>query len=144
MIGELFGLGASVVIAVAILLLVPRHHSHGWAIALLIVAILGNLGSVIEGVVNYFDPPTLYLDTRDNQLEFNQGPAGDVVAVRVKNPPPSARTSRNNLPWTLPVGNLLLVVMVFVFLRRSASASSSPASDEEKSGSVGPAQSPGK
>ena len=144
MIGEVLGVVASVVVAAAILLLVPRRNSYAWAIGLLIFAILGNLSSAIEGVVSYYNPATLYLDTKENQLEFNQGQAGEVFGVRVKNPPPSYRTSRNNLPWTLPLSNLLLVTMILVFVRRAASESSKPGSVQDKPAGAETGQNPGK
>ena len=134
MLGELLGLLASVALAAVVLLSVPRRASYAWAIGLLILAFLGNLTPVIEGVVSYYNPPMLYLDTKQNQLEFHQGKGGEVFGVRVNRPPPAYRTTRNELPWTLPLGNMLLLAVIFVFVRRAATETSSTVAVSEKVG----------
>jgi hypothetical protein len=120
--GELIGLGAGLVFlalaAVVLLRFVPRPASRAWAVGLLLFMVAGNVGIVIEGIVVLISPRSLYLDTQQNELEFNRGPTGEIFGVRVNNPPAECRGVRNRI-WDLAAGNLILASVALLFLRRA-------------------------
>jgi hypothetical protein len=80
-------LAICVVFAAALLYFVPRKASRAWATGLLVFVVLGNLGPIIGVVVASFSPPSIYLETERDRLEFNRDRSGQVVGVQVNNPP---------------------------------------------------------
>ena len=115
---DVIGLAFLGVVAVTLLWLVPRPASRTWAGGLLIFAVIWNLGAVIVTAAAYFSPPSLYLDTEKNQLQFNRGEKGELFGVTVNNPPVECRTTDKNRPWSLATGNLVIAAVALVFLRR--------------------------
>src|SRR5262249_53999817 len=98
---------------------VPRTASSAWVVGLLLFMVVGNVGVVIEGVIVLIRPHSLYLDTQQNQLQFNRSPTGEVFGVSVHNPPAECRGARNRI-WDLAAGNLFLASVAVLFLRRSS------------------------
>ena len=131
MVGNLIELAIGVVVAVALLWLVPRSASRSWAVGLLVFGVIGNLSALIVTVVAYFSPPSVYLDTEKNQLHFNRGEKGEVFGVQVNNPPEECRTTDKNRPWDGAMGNLLIIAVALVFLRRSSGAATPPGFQEK-------------
>jgi hypothetical protein len=125
-----------VVLAIALLRFVPHHASRAWATGLLIFMMLGNLGPLIGVVVAQFRPPGLYLETDKNRLEFNRSPAGEVLGVRVNNPPPELLTylKLGERTWTVALGNITLALVALAFWRR-ATREELPAADAGGTGS---------
>jgi len=138
--GELIGLAVGLVLlglaAVMVLRFVSGPASRAWAIGLLLFMMLGNVGVLIEGVVALIWPPTLYLDTQQNQLEFNRGPTGEVFGVRVNNPPAECRGVRNRI-WDLAAGNLVLASVALLLLRRISPANPAVAAEAQHEPAVG-------
>jgi hypothetical protein len=124
---DLIGLALAGVVAAALLWLVPRQASRTWAAGLLMFAVIANLGALIVTVAAYFDPPSVYLDTEKNQLQFNRGENGELHGVMVKNPPGECRVTEKNQPLSLAAGNLALAAVALVFMRRTAGTSSETA-----------------
>ncbi len=131
MVSNLIELGFGAVVAVALLWLVPRSASRHWAVGLLIFGVVANLGALIVTVVAYFSPPTVYLDTEKNQLQFNRGEKGEVFGVRVNNPPEECRTTEKNRPWDLAMGNLAIIAVALVFFQRTSGAATHPGFQEK-------------
>ena len=131
MVFDLVGLAFAGLVAVALLRLVPRPASRTWAVGLLIFAMISNLGALIVSVAAYFSPPSTYLDTEKNQLQFNRGEKGELYGVKVNNPPTEYRVTDKNQPWSLAAGNLALTAVALVFLRRTPAAASNPGSQEQ-------------
>jgi hypothetical protein len=135
LVSELIGLGVGLVllvlVAVVLLRFVPRPASSAWAVGLLLFMVVANVGVVIEGIVVLISPRSLYLDTRQNQLEFNRSPTGEVFGVSVNNPPADCRGVRNRI-WDLGAGNLVLATVALLFLRRSSPASTARVSEDQK------------
>ena len=78
---DLIGMAFLGLVALALLWWVPRPASRNWAFGLLIVAVISNLGALIVTVVAYFSPPSVYLDTEKNQLQFHRGEKGELFGV---------------------------------------------------------------
>jgi hypothetical protein len=131
MVSNLIALGSWVVVSVALLWLVPRSASRHWAVGLLICGVLANLSALIVTVVAYFSPPTVYLDTEKNQLQFHRGEKGEVFGVQVNNPPEECRTTEKNRPWDIAMGNLAIIVVALVFLQRTSGAAAHPGFQEK-------------
>jgi hypothetical protein len=109
------------IIFIALLRFVPRTASRTWATGLLIVAAVWNLGGFISKVVSYYNPNSFVLHTEKNELEFSRTEQGDIVGVRVHNPPAEYRSLLpQERPWSLTVGNLFFVTLAWLFLRRSS------------------------
>ena len=130
MVSNVVGLAFGVVVAVAILWLVPRSASRHWAVGLMIFGVVANLSALIVTGFANFSPPRVYLDTEKNQLQFNRGEKGEVFGVRVNNPPEECRTTEKNRPWDLAMGNLAIIAVALVFLRRSSGAAAPPRTQE--------------
>jgi len=133
MVYDLIGMAFLGLVAVALLWSVPRPASRSWAVGLLIVAVISNLGALIVTVVAYFSPPSLYLDTEKNQLQFNRGEKGELFGVRVNNPPEECRVTEKNRPLALAAGNMALTTVALVFLRRAAAPATKSDSPQEQS-----------
>jgi hypothetical protein len=125
--GELVWVGVQlalcVVLAAALLYLVPRKSSRAWATGLLIFMMLCNLTPVIGVVVAQFSPPSFYLETKKDRLEFHRDGSGEVVGVRVNNPPPEILTylkSPTDRTWALALDTITLTVTALVLWRRAA------------------------
>jgi hypothetical protein len=131
MVSYLIELAIGVVVAVALLWLVPRSASRSWAVGLLVFGMVANLSALIVTAVAYYSPPSVYLDTEKNQLQFNRGEKGEVFGVRVNNPPEECRTTDKNRPWDLAVGNLAIIAVALVFLRRTSGAATPPGFQEK-------------
>jgi hypothetical protein len=131
MVSNLIELALGVVVAVALLWLVPRSASRSWAVGLLVFGMVANLSALIVTAVAYYSPPSVYLDTENNQLQFHRGEKGEVLGVRVNNPPEECRTTDKNRPWNLAVGNLAIIAIALVFLRRSSEAATPPGIQEK-------------
>ena len=131
MVFDLLGLAFLCVVAVTLLWLVPRPASRTWAGGLLIFAVIWNLGTVIVTVAVHFSPPSLYLDTERNQLQFNRGEKGELFGVKVNNPPEECRATDKNRPWSVAAGNLVIAAVALVFLRRTSPAPTAPGSAEQ-------------
>jgi hypothetical protein len=106
----------------ALLRFVPRKNSRTWATGLLILVLLCNLGPLIGFVVAQFSPPSFYLETAKNRLEFNRDNAGEVVGVRVNNPPPECLTylRLGESTWGLALGTIMVTLVALVFWRRAS------------------------
>jgi hypothetical protein len=126
MVSNVIGLAFGVVVAAALLWFVPRSASRHWAVGLLIFGVVANLSALVVTLVAYFSPPSVYLDTDKNQLQFNRGEKGEVFGVRVNNPPEECRTTEKNRPWDLAMGNLAVIAVALVFLRRTSVAATPP------------------
>jgi hypothetical protein len=137
MVSNVIALAFGVVVAVALLCFVPRSAYRHWAVGLLIFGVVANFSSLIVTVVAYFSPPSVYLDTEKNQLQFNRGEKGEVFGVRVNNPPEECRTTDKNRPWDLAMGNLAVIAVALVFLRRTSVAAMHPGFPER-----GPSETP--
>jgi hypothetical protein len=124
MVTNLIELAFTAVVAVAFLCFVPRSASRSWAAGLLIFGVAANLSALIVTVMAYYSPPSVYLDTEKNQLQFNRGENGELFGVRVNNPPEECRTTDKNRPWDLAMGNLALIAVALVFLQRTSGAGS--------------------
>jgi hypothetical protein len=139
LVGELVGLGVGLVllvlVAVMLLRFVPRPAPRAWAVGLLLFMVVGNVGVVIEGVVALISPRTLYLDTQQNQLEFNRGSTDEVFGVSVNNPPADCRGVRNRI-WDLAAGNLALVSVALLLLHRSSLASTESGAEDQNAGGI--------
>lgn len=112
-----------VVLAAALLFLVPRRASRAWATGLLVFVALGNLAPIIGVVVASFSPPSFYLDTEKDGLEFHRNQAGEVVGVRVNNPPPEILTylqSPTDRTWAIALATITLTLTALVLWRRAA------------------------
>jgi hypothetical protein len=131
MVSNLIELGVWAVVAVALLWLVPRSASRSWAVGLLVCGMVANLSSLIVTAVAYYSPPSVYLDTEKNQLQFHRGETGEVFGVRVNNPPEECRTTDKNRPWDMAVGNLAIIAVALVFLRRTSGAATHPGFQEK-------------
>jgi hypothetical protein len=130
MVQDLIGLAFLGAVAVILLRVVPRPASRAWAVGLLIFAVISNLSALVVTVAAYFSPPTLYLDTEKNQLQFNRGEKGEWFGVVVNNPPKECRVTDKNQPLGLAAGNLALTAVALVFLRRTAAPATNPGSQE--------------
>ena len=123
--GELVGVAVQLAICVALgaalLRFVPAKASRTWATGLLALGMLCNLGPVIGVVVAQFSPPSLYLETEKNRLEFNRDQAGEVVGVRVNNPPPECLTflQLGERPWAIALATITLTLVALVLWRRA-------------------------
>jgi hypothetical protein len=139
LVGELIGLGGGLLlltlVAVVLLRFVPRSASNAWAVGLLVFLLAANVGVVIEGVVALISPPTLYLDTQQNQLQFNRTPTGEVFGVRVNNPPADCRGVRSRV-WDLAAGNLVVASVALLFLRRALQASAARVAEDQNTNGV--------
>jgi hypothetical protein len=135
-------LAVCVALGAALLLVVPRKASRTWATGLLILALLFNLGPLIGLVVAQFSPPSFYLETQKNGLEFNRDNTGAVVGVRVKSPPPEALTylQFGESTWALALGTITLTLVALVFWRRATPEA--PAAVPEVSEHGGPGSEP--
>jgi hypothetical protein len=124
-VGELVGLAVQlamcVALAAALLRLVPQRASRAWATSLLVLVALGNLGPVIGLVVASFRPPSIYLETDKNRLEFNRDVSGEVVGVRVNNPPPESLTYLHwgERTWALALATITLTLTALALWRRA-------------------------
>jgi hypothetical protein len=108
------------VIGAALLRFIPPKASRTWAMGLLIFMMLGNLGPVIGVVVAQFSPPSFYLETEKNRLEFNRGPAGEVFGVRVNTPPPEfSYLQLGDRTWAVALGNITLTLVALALWRRA-------------------------
>ena len=114
-------LALCVALGAALLRFVPRKSSRTWATGLLIVVVLCSLGPLIGFVVAQLSPPSFYLETKKNGLEFNRDNAGEVVGVRVNNPPPECLTylQWGESTWALALGTLTLTLVALVLWRRA-------------------------
>jgi len=123
--GELVGVAVQLAICVALgavlLRFVPRRASRAWATGLLTFVMLGNLGPVIGVVVAQFSPPSFYLETEKNRLEFNRNQAGEVVGVMVNNPPPECLTylKLGERTWAVALATLTLTLVALALWRRA-------------------------
>jgi hypothetical protein len=134
-------LALCVALGAALLRFVPRKTSRTWATGLLILVLLCNLGPLIGFVVAQFSPPSFYLETQKNGLEFHRDNAGEVVGVRVNNPPPECLTylKLGESTWALALGTITLTLVALVFWRRAtpeAPAALPGVSDPGRPGSV--------
>jgi hypothetical protein len=125
MVFDLIGLVFLGLAAAALLSFVPRPASRTWAAGLLVFAVIWNLATVLVTVAAYFSPPSVYLDTEKNQLQFNRGEKGELFGVMVNNPPEECRAT----------GNLVIAAVALVFLRRTTPTSASPSPKEQTPGS---------
>jgi hypothetical protein len=137
MVINLIELAVATVVAVALLWFVSRSSSRSWAVGLLAFGVVANLSALVVAAVAHFSPPSVYLDTEKNQLEFNRGEKGEVFGVRVNNPPEECRTTDKNRPWDLATGNLAIIALALVLLRRTSEAATQSGS-QEKGPSVTP------
>src|SRR5262249_57907679 len=105
------------------------NASRAWATGLLVFVVLGNLGPVIGGVVASFSPPSIYLETEKNRLEFNRDRSGEVVGVRVNNPPPELLTylKLGERTWAIALATITLTLTALVLWRRAARQTPAPA-----------------
>jgi len=112
MVGLAVQLAIGVVFAVALLRFVPQKASRAWATGLLVFVAVGNLGPVIGVVVASFSPPSIYLETDKNRLEFNRDQSGEVVGVRVNNPPPEFLTylKLGERTWAIALATITLTL----------------------------------
>jgi hypothetical protein len=131
MVTDLIGLAFAGLVAMALVWLVPISASRNWAVSLLAFGVIANLGAVFATAVMYFSPPSVYLDTEKNQLQFNRGEKGELFGVMVKRPPEECRVDDKNRPWTLAVGNLTIIAVALVFLRRTPAAAAHPGLQEK-------------
>jgi len=134
MVTDFIGLAFIGLLAMVLLWLVPRSASRNWAVGLLAFGVIANLSAMIVTVVMYFSPPSVYLDTEKNQLQFNRGEKGELFGVMVKNPPAECRVDDKNRPWTLAVGNLTIIAVALVFLRRTPAEAAHPGLQEKGQG----------
>ena len=128
MVSNLIELAIGVVVAVALLWLVPRSASRSWAIGLLVCGVVANLSALIVTAIAYVSPPSVYLDTEKNQLQFHRGEKGELFGVMVNNPPEECRATDKNRPWSVATGNLVVAAVALVLLRRTSPA---PGSGEQ-------------
>jgi hypothetical protein len=128
MVEDFIGLAFMGLVAVALLRFVPKSASRSWAVGLLAFGMIGNLSALIVTVVLSFSPPSLYLDTEKNQLQFNRGEKGELFGVVVNNPPKECRVTDKNQPLEVAAGNLALTAVALVFLRRTAAPATNPGS----------------
>jgi hypothetical protein len=130
-------LALCVTLGAALLRFVPRKTSRTWATGLLILVLLCNLGPLIGFVVAQFSPPSFYLETKKNSLEFNRDSAGEVVGVRVNNPPPECLTYLHwgESTWALALGTITLTLVALVFWRRAAPEAPAPVPGGSDAGS---------
>jgi hypothetical protein len=133
MVFDLIELVFFALVAVAMLRLIPRPASRAWAIGLLVLALLSNLGVLIGAVAVSLSPPSLYLDTQKHQLHFNRGEQGELFGVQVNNPPEECRTFRDDRPWSIAAGNLALVAVVLVLLRRATGGADPGPNEQDQS-----------
>ena len=112
MVGLAVQLAIGVVFAVALLRFVPQKASRAWATGLLVFVAVGNLGPVIGVVVASFSPPSIYLEPDKNRLEFNRDQSGEVVGVRVNNPPPEFLTylKLGERTWAIALATITLTL----------------------------------
>jgi hypothetical protein len=134
-------LALCVALGAALLRFVPRKTSQTWATVLLILVLLCNLGPLIGFIVAQFSPPSFYLETKKNRLEFNRDNEGEVVGVRVNKPPPECLTylKLGERTWALALGTITLTLVALVFWRQAipkAPAAVPEVSDPESPGSV--------
>jgi hypothetical protein len=117
-------LGICAVLAAALLRFVPQNASRAWATGLLVFVQLGNLGPVIGVVVASISPPSIYLETEKNRLEFNRDRSGDVVGVRVNNPPPEFLTylRLGERTWAIALATITLSLTALALWRRAVRA----------------------
>jgi hypothetical protein len=131
MVTDLIGLAFMALVALALVWVVPRAASRNWAVGLLAFGVIANLGAMIVTIILYFSPPSVYLDAEKHQLQFNRGEKGELFGVMVKNPPAECRADDKNRPWTVAVGNLAIIAVALVFLRRTPAAAAHPGSQEK-------------
>jgi hypothetical protein len=123
--GELIWVAVQLVVCIALgaalLRFVPPKASRTWATGLLIFAMLSNLEPLIGVVVAHFSPPSFYLETEKNRLEFNRDQAGAVVGVRVNNPPSECLTYfKGDRPnWAMALASITLTLVALVLWRRA-------------------------
>ena len=124
-VGELVWLAVElaicVVLAAALLRFVPQKASRAWATGLLVFVVLGNLGPVIGVVVASFSPPSIYLQTEMNRLEFNRDRSGEIVGVRVNNPPPEflPHLRLGERTWAVALATITLTLTALALWRRA-------------------------
>src|SRR5262249_31302956 len=108
--------------AVALPRFVRQNASGAGAIGLLVLVVLGTLGPVIGVVVASFSPPSIYLETEKNRLEFNRDQSGEVVGVRVNNPPPEFLTylKLGERTWAIALATITLTLTALALWRRAA------------------------
>jgi hypothetical protein len=139
LVGELIGLvvGLALLVLVAVVLLRNVSHtaSSAWVVGLLLFMMVGNVGVVLEGMVVLISPRSLYLDTQQEQLEFNRSPTGDVYGVIVNNPSAECRGVRNRI-WDLAAGNLVIAAVALLLLRRVSPTSPARVSEVQKTNGV--------
>lgn len=122
LLGVAVELAICVGVGAALLCFVPRRASRAWATGLLTFVILGNLGPVIGVVVAQFSPPSFYLETGKNRLEFHRDQAGEVVGVSVNNPPPECLTylKFGERTWAAALATITLTLVALALWRRAA------------------------
>ena len=126
MVGDLVWLAVQlaicVALAAALLRFVPQKASRAWATGLLVLVMLGNLGPVIGVVIASISPVRIYLETEKNGLEFNRDPSGEVVGVRVNNPPPEILTylRLGERTWAIALATITLTLTALALWRRAA------------------------
>jgi hypothetical protein len=132
-------LALCVALGAALLRFVPRKASRPWATGLLVVVLLVNLGPVIGGGVAQFSPPSFYLETKKNRLEFNRDSGGEVIGVQVHNPPPECLTylRLGERTWALALGTITLTLVALVFYRRATPETPAAVPGVEHPGSPG-------
>ena len=127
-----FALGA------ALLRFVPRKASRAWATGLLIVAMLNTIEPLIGVVVAQFSPPSFYLQTEKNRLEFHRSETGVVLGVTVKNPPPECLPYlQNRATWQLALGTITLTLVALLLWRRIEPREAVVAADPADQGASG-------
>jgi hypothetical protein len=121
---ELLWVGLALVVAfvlgAALLRFVPRKTSRAWATGLMIVAMLNTVEPLIGVVIAQFSPPSFYLQTEKNRLEFNRDETGAVFGVTVNNPPPECLTylQGNRATWQLALGTITLTLVALLLWLR--------------------------
>ena len=125
-------LAICVVLAVALLRFVPQKASRAWATGLLVFVALGNLGPVIGVVIASFSPPNIYLETEKNRLDFNRDRSGEIVGVRVNNPPPEFSTylRSGERTWAVALATITLTTTALALWRRAAGEATGTADTE--------------
>lgn len=145
---EMISVAVQLVVCVALgatlLRFVSAKASRAWATGLLIFAMILNLEPLIGVVVAQFSPPTFYLETEKNRLEFNRDQAGTVVGVRVNNPPSECLTYiKGDRPtWSMALASITLILVALFLWRRGGSTLTLEAtSQSDASASGSPPQS---
>src|SRR5262249_18358173 len=114
--------------AVALPRFVRQNASGAGAIGLLVLVVLGTLGPVIGVIVASFSPPSIYLETEKNRLEFNRDRSGEIVGVRVNNPPPELLTylRLGERTWAVALATITLTLTALVLWGRAAREAPGP------------------